>query len=112
MPDLLLNDASSLDAYDSTNNSGQPDFDSIKERATSADQLIQTISNCCRYEEGYGTSMMRRILGTIHLDQRNDYWLRLRNLIPEETTLGGSFDFLELVPTTVINDATMTEDWY
>ena len=55
---------------------------------------------------------MRRILGTIHLDQRNDYWLRLRNLIPEETTLGGSFDFLELVPTTVINDATMTEDWY
>ena len=84
----------------------------IKERATSANQLIQTISNCCRYEEGYGTSMMRRILGTIHLDQRNDYWLRLRNLIPEETTLGGSFDFLELVPTTVINDATMTEDWY
>ena len=87
-------------------------YNGIKERATSADQLIQTISNCCRYEEGYGTSMMRRILGTIHLDQRNDYWLRLRNLIPEETTLGGSFDFLELVPTTVINDATMTEDWY
>ena len=44
MPDLLLNDASSLDAYDSTNNSGQPDFDSIKERADSFSRIFETMS--------------------------------------------------------------------
>lgn len=81
-------------------------------RAASADDLIATISNCCRYEEGYGTSMMRRILGTVYIDQKNEYWVRMRNLIPEETTLGGSCDFLELVPVGVVNNASLTEDWY
>ena len=55
-------------------------YNAIKSRITSPDELIATISNCCRYEEGYGTSMMRKILGVRHLEQNQTYWIRLKNL--------------------------------
>ena len=69
------------------------------------------------YEEGYGTTMLRRILGTVSIDQRNDNWLRLKIV----NTLGGvsnydqfafSLDFIELVPTSVVNNPNFSEDWY
>lgn len=92
-------------------------YNLIKERITSPEQLIETISNCCRYEEGYGTTMLRRILGTVQIDQTKDCWLRIKMLSPTGTgisydQLTFSFDFIELVPTSVLNNPNFSEDWY
>lgn len=92
-------------------------YNRVKERVTTPEELVATVSNCCRYEEGYGTTMLRRILGTVSIDQRNDNWLRLKIV----NTLGGvsnydqfafSLDFIELVPTSVVNNPNFSEDWY
>lgn len=74
--------------------------------------LLTTISNCCRYEQGYGTSMLRKILGTYHFEQGQDYWLRIKNMLMGYDNLGFSIDFIELVPVDVVNNTNYTEDWY
>lgn len=68
-------------------------------------------ANNCRSEKGYGTMMLRRIITTQRFEQSQDYWLRIKNLI-NDTNLGWSFDFVELVPLDIVNSQTMTEDWY
>ena len=51
-------------------------------RITTAQDLMDAgISACCRYEEGYGTSMMRKIVSVEHLEQGETYWIRLKNLL-------------------------------
>ncbi len=87
-------------------------YNSVKERIYSADELIANISGCCRYEEGYGTSMMRKILGVHHLEQGQEYWIRLKNLLQGYDQLGFSIDFIELVPLDIVNSQDFTEDWY
>lgn len=87
-------------------------YNQVKTRISSPDDLIAVISNCCRYEEGYGTSMMRKILGTRHLEQSQNYWIRLKNLLQGYDQLGFSVDFIELVPVDIVNSQDYTEDWY
>lgn len=92
-------------------------YNAVKERITSSEELTKTISNCCRYEEGYGTTMVRRILGTVQIDQTKECWLRIKMLRPigagfSYEQMGFSFDFIELVPTSVVNNPEYTEDWY
>lgn len=91
-------------------------FNSIKTPITDPADLIGTdgsnIPYCSRYEEGYGTSLLRRILGTVHLDQDKDYWLRIKNLLTNYPELGFSVDFIELVPVDIVNSQDYTEDWY
>lgn len=87
-------------------------YNQVKTRVSTPDELIATISNCCRYEEGYGTSMMRKILGTRHLEQNQTYWIRLKNLLTGYDQLGFSIDFIELVPVDIVNSQDYTEDWY
>ncbi len=84
----------------------------VKTRITSPAELLTTVDACCRYEEGYGTSMMRKILGTYHFEQDQEYWIRLKNLLPAFPELGFSIDFLELVPLDIVNSQDYTEDWY
>ena len=66
----------------------------------------------CRTESGYGTMMLRRVICTQKFEQGKDYWLRIKNLITNAANLGWSFDFVELVPTGIVNSQTMMEDWY
>ena len=87
-------------------------YNSVMPRITSPDELIANISGCCRYEEGYGTSMMRKILGVHHLEQNQEYWIRLKNLLQGYDQLGFSIDFIELVPLDIVNSQDFTEDWY
>lgn len=65
----------------------------------------------CRTEEGYGTMMLRYIITTQRFEQSKDYWLRIKNLV-NDTNLGWSFDFIELVPLDVVNSQVLSEDWY
>ncbi|MBR1548119.1 MAG: fasciclin domain-containing protein [Prevotella sp.] len=76
---------------------------------SAAKQIIGSTS--CRSETGYGTMMLRRIIATQRFEQGKDYWLRIKNLV-NDTNLGWSFDFVELVPLDIVNSQTMTEDWY
>ncbi len=87
-------------------------YNQVKNRISSPDELIATISNCCRYEEGYGTSMMRRILGVYRFEQNQEYWIRLKNMLKGYDQLGFSVDFIELVPLDIVNSQDFTEDWY
>lgn len=87
-------------------------YNQVKTPIEGPADLIATISNCCRYEEGYGTSMMRKILGTVHMEQGKEYWLRLKNLLSGYDQLGFSIDFIELVPVDIVNSQDFTEDWY
>jgi len=65
----------------------------------------------CRTETGYGTMMLRRVITAQRFEQGKDYWLRIKNLV-NDTNLGWSFDFVELVPLDVVNSQNMSEDWY
>ena len=76
---------------------------------SAASQIIGSTS--CRSETGYGTMMLRRIITAQRFEQGKDYWLRIKNLV-NDTNLGWSFDFVELVPLDIVNSQTMTEDWY
>ena len=87
-------------------------YNQVKERISEPSELLANISNCCRYEEGYGTSMMRKILGTVRLEQDKEYWIRLKNLLTNFDQLGFSVDFIELVPVDIVNNQEYTEDWY
>ena len=76
---------------------------------SAASQIIGSTS--CRSESGYGTMMLRRIITTQRFEQGKDYWLRIKNLV-NDTNLGWSFDFVELVPLDIVNNQNMSEDWY
>ena len=71
-----------------------------------------TGSTSCRTESGYGTMMLRHVICTQTFKQGTDYWLRIKNLTSSDPNLGWSFDFIELVPTGIVNSQTMMEDWY
>jgi hypothetical protein len=88
-------------------------YNSVKSRITTAQEMMEAgISACCRYEEGYGTSMMRKIIAVEHLEQGETYWIRLKNLLRGYDQLGFSVDFIELVPVGIVNSQDLTEDWY
>ncbi len=69
----------------------------------------------CRTESGYGTMMLRYIVGTVDMQQSKDYWLRFKGVCPSdfpEENLGWALNFIELVPTDVADNDTYMEDWY
>lgn len=76
---------------------------------SAARQIVGSTS--CRSESGYGTMMLRRVITTQRFEQGKDYWLRIKNLI-NDSNLGWSFDFIELVPVGIVNSNSMKEDWY
>lgn len=87
-------------------------YNKIKEPISNPQELINYISYSCRYEEGYGTSSLRKIIGTVQIDQQKEYWLRLKQVGTTTDMKNLSLDYIELVPTSVVNNATYTEDWY
>lgn len=83
-------------------------LNTIKEPVTTPQTLLNNPSGSVRYESGYGTMTLRKILGTVRLAQDNEYWLGFK-------LNGGNvlfLDFIELVPKSIVNNATYTEDWY
>lgn len=74
---------------------------------SAASQIVG--DNNCRSEGS--SQMLRRIITTQRFEQSKDYWFRIKNLVPGEKRLW-SFDFIELVPLDVVNNQTMSEDWY
>lgn len=76
----------------------------------------EIVGKCnCRSEWTYGMMMLRKIIGTLELNQSKDYWLRIKLIKApnDEPSLGaGNLDFIEIVPKSVYDNKTMMEDWY
>ena len=64
----------------------------------------------CRGEAPTQTTL-RLLLGTEHYLQSEDHWFRIKSVI-DDTNLKWQLDFIELVPTSVINNEQYSEDWY
>jgi hypothetical protein len=76
-------------------------------------QMVGTTS--CRSEGGYGTMSLRYIIGTVNMQQSQEYWLRIKNREIRDITvseLAWLLNFIELVPIDVVNNQIYMEDWY
>lgn len=80
----------------------------IEEPVTTPQTLLYNPAGSVRFEEGYGTLLLRKILGTVRLEQDKEYWLGFRLNEGEFFWL----DFIELVPKSIVNNPTYEEDWY
>ncbi|MBP3251176.1 MAG: fasciclin domain-containing protein [Prevotella sp.] len=66
----------------------------------------------CRNEGGYGTMIIRAILGTKEIRQGEDTWMRIKSLNPDNPNAISGIDFIELVPVGVVGNQEYSEDWY
>ena len=64
------------------------------------------------YETTGGSYTIRYVLGRVQLNQGNENWLRIKTLNPDASTNPVGLDFVELVPTSVLDSQEYTEDWY
>ena len=64
----------------------------------------------CRGEAPSNTTL-RLLLGTDHYLQSEDHWFRIKSVI-DDKDLKWQLDFIELVPTSVVNNEQYSEDWY
>lgn len=56
---------------------------------------------------------LRKILSrSLKLKQSEEFWLRIKNVIPDETDLKWQLDYIELVPLDVVNNPVYSEDWF
>ena len=67
----------------------------------------ETSANC----RGDGVATLRLILGTAQYLQSEDHWFRIKSVI-DDKDLKWQLDFIELVPTGIINNNQYAEDWY
>lgn len=65
-----------------------------------------------RFEYGTGSYTIRYVLGRVELKQGVENWLRIKTLNPELLTNPVGLDFVELVPTSVLDNQEFMEDWY
>ena len=55
---------------------------------------------------------LRKILGRFNIHQSQDYWFRIKTLLPDNSELKWQFDYIELVPVDVVDNEQYLEDWY
>lgn len=55
---------------------------------------------------------LRKILVRQTFNQSQDYWFRIKSVIPDETDLKWQLDYIEFVPSFVVDNDTYAEDWY
>lgn len=68
-----------------------------------------TGANNCRTD---GTVTLRRILARRQFNQKDENWLRIKSVINDDTDLKWQVDFIELVPVTLVDNDSYSEDWY
>ena len=65
-----------------------------------------------RTEYGTGSYTIRYVLGRVQLNQGGENWLRIKTLNPDKKTNPVGLDFVELVPSSVLDNQQYIEDWY
>ena len=66
----------------------------------------------CRLEAGYGTMIIRSVLGRVQISQGTENWMRIKTLDPDNPQAIFGLDFIELVPVGIVDNQEYTEDWY
>lgn len=65
-----------------------------------------------RYFKGNGQDHVRRIVVKRYFKQGQEYWLRMKTALPENTEAEYEVDYFELVPKNIYDNPTLTEDIY
>lgn len=65
--------------------------------------------HCCRTD---GVVELRRVLAKQKLYQKDAYWFRIKSVINDETDLKWQLDFIEFIPTSLLDNDKYSEDWY
>ena len=73
------------------------------------DEARKTTDWNCR---GDATVTLRRVLGRIDVKQSEDYWFRIKSVDPDLKEAKWQLDFIELVPTNVVDNDQYSEDWF
>ena len=68
-----------------------------------------TTNQNCR---GDATVSLRKIMGRFTIKQSQEYWFRIKNVIPDETDLKWQMDYVEFIPLDVVDNDQYSEDWY
>lgn len=56
---------------------------------------------------------LRKILSrSLEIKQSEEFWLRIKNVIPDETDLKWQLDYIEFVPLDIVNSTSLSEDWF
>ena len=73
------------------------------------DEALKPTSENCR---GDNVVTLRRVLGRIDVKQSEDYWFRIKSVDPDLKEAKWQLDFIELVPTNVVDNDQYSEDWF
>ena len=55
---------------------------------------------------------LRRVLGRMTIKQGMEYWFRYKSVLNDDADLKWQLDFVEFVPTDVVDNDQYSEDWY
>jgi uncharacterized surface protein with fasciclin (FAS1) repeats len=59
-----------------------------------------------------GNNSLRKIMGRFEMKQSQDYWFRIKSVLPDENDLKWQFDYIEFMPVELVDNDTYTEDWF
>ena len=69
-------------------------------------------NSSARMEYGTGSYTIRYVLGRVQLNQGEENWLRIKTLNPDNAQNPVGLDFVELCPSSVLDNQQYVEDWY
>ena len=75
-----------------------------RDEGTTGNQNMRTTN------DGSGWAL-RKILITKQFKQSEDYWIRIKNMISDDSELKWQFDYIEFVPVDIVNSTEYSEDW-
>lgn len=55
---------------------------------------------------------LRKIMGRFEFKQSQEYWFRIKSVLPDETDLKWQFDYIEFMPVEMVDNPEYTEDWF
>ena len=57
-------------------------------------------------------SLRKILVRSLEIKQSEEFWLRIKNVIPDETDLKWQLDYVEFVPLDIVNSMSLSEDWF
>ena len=64
-----------------------------------------------RYAQS-GNNSLRKIMGRFDMKQSQEYWFRIKSVLPDESDLKWQFDYIEFMPVEMVDNPEYTEDWF
>ena len=84
---------------------------SYKDHPEKHDNEFDTTTRNQRYTSTSNNSL-RKIMGRFEFKQSQDYWFRIKSVLPDESDLKWQFDYIEFVPVEIVDNDAYLEDWF